>query len=82
MICTATGAESIISTLLSLTAPIQGLRSGDQAVARGTYAATVTPKDGSEEIFIDGKYMTLLKRQPDGSWKIFRDIYNSNMPPN
>jgi uncharacterized protein (TIGR02246 family) len=55
--------------------------SGDLAVARGTYATTLTPKDGSEEIFIDGKYMTLLKRQPDGSWKIHRDIFNSNMPP-
>ena len=55
--------------------------SGDLAVARGTYAATITPKDGSNPIAIDGKYMTLLKRQPDGSWKIFRDIYNSNVPP-
>ena len=55
--------------------------SGDLAVARGTYAATVTPKDGGEAISIDGKYMTLLKRQPDGSWKIYRDIYNSNVPP-
>lgn len=55
--------------------------SGDQAVARGTYAATITPKDGSEPVSINGKYMTLLKRQPDGSWKIFRDIYNSNVPP-
>jgi uncharacterized protein (TIGR02246 family) len=41
----------------------------------------VIPKDGSEEIPIDGKYMTLLKRQPDGSWKIHRDIFNSNVPP-
>jgi uncharacterized protein (TIGR02246 family) len=55
--------------------------SGDLAVARGTYTATVTPKDGGEAIPIDGKYMTLLKRQPDGSWKIYRDIYNSNVPP-
>lgn len=45
--------------------------SGDQAVARGTYAATITPKDGSEPVSINGKYMTLLKRQPDGSGKSF-----------
>jgi uncharacterized protein (TIGR02246 family) len=55
--------------------------SGDLAVARGIYGMTVTPKDGSQAIFIDGKYMTLLKRQPDGSWKIYRDIFNSNVPP-
>jgi ketosteroid isomerase-like protein len=53
--------------------------SGDLAFARGTYAATVTPKAGGEETFIDGKYMTILKRQTDGSWKIHRDIFNSNV---
>ena len=54
---------------------------GDWAFARGTYTATLTPKEGGEAIFIDGKYMTILERQPDGSWKIHRDIFNSNVPP-
>lgn len=53
---------------------------GDWAYARGTYAATLTPKQAGEVIFIDGKYMTILERQPDGSWKIHRDIFNSNVP--
>ena len=53
---------------------------GDLAFARGTYKATLTPKQGSGRIPIDGKYMTILVRQPDGSWKIHRDIFNSNVP--
>jgi ketosteroid isomerase-like protein len=27
---------------------------------------------------VDGKFLTVLKMQPDGSWKIFRDCSNSN----
>jgi uncharacterized protein (TIGR02246 family) len=52
---------------------------GDLAYARGTYKATLTPKQGGTSIPIDGKYMTILTRQPDGSWKIHRDIFNSNV---
>ncbi|HEV8453626.1 MAG TPA: nuclear transport factor 2 family protein [Gemmatimonadales bacterium] len=53
---------------------------GDLAVARGTYTATLTPKQGGGGIPIDGKFMTILVRQPDGGWKIHRDIFNSNVP--
>jgi uncharacterized protein (TIGR02246 family) len=54
---------------------------GDLAFARGTYQASLTPKQGGNPIPIDGKYMTILTRQPDGSWKIHRDIFNSNVAP-
>jgi uncharacterized protein (TIGR02246 family) len=52
---------------------------GDWAFARGTYKASLTPKAGGKRIPIDGKYMTILTRQADGSWKIHRDIFNSNV---
>ena len=54
---------------------------GEWAVARGVYSATLIPKAGGDDVLVDGKYMTLLQRQADGSWKIFRDIFNSNVPP-
>jgi uncharacterized protein (TIGR02246 family) len=54
---------------------------GDLAFARGTYKATLTPKQGGKQTRIDGKFMTILVRQHDGSWKIYRDIFNSNVPP-
>jgi len=51
---------------------------GDWAYARGTYTVTYLPKDGSDTIFIDGKYMSIFQKQADGSWKLHRDIFNSN----
>ena len=53
--------------------------SGHWAYSRGTYRASLTPKQGGKPILIDGKYMTILARQGDGSWKIHRDIFNSNV---
>jgi len=57
------------------------LLAGDFAIARGMYTVTYVPHDGSESIFVDGKYTTTFQRQPDGSLKIYRDIFNSNVPP-
>lgn len=51
------------------------------AFARGTYSVKRTPVAGGETVETDGKYMTIFKRQADGSWKIYRDIFNSNVPP-
>ena len=53
---------------------------GNWAYSRGSYTATLTPKAGGDVTLIDGKYMTILKRRPDNSWKIYRDIFNSNVP--
>ena len=54
---------------------------GDWAFSRGTFSATLTPKAGGEPSYVDGKYMTILQRQLDGTWKIHRDAFNSNVPP-
>jgi len=54
---------------------------GDWGFVRGKYQATLTPKLGGAAIPIDGKYLTVRTRQNDGSWKIYRDIFNSNVPP-
>ncbi|MBA7707624.1 hypothetical protein ES703_116500 [subsurface metagenome] len=56
---------------------------GDWAFARGTYTFSMTPKAGGETISVmpDGKFLTIWKRQADGSWKASHDCYNSNVPP-
>jgi len=56
---------------------------GDIGYERGTYSISATPKGGGEMIDLmkDGKYLTICKRQADGSWKISHDCYNSNIPP-
>ena len=54
---------------------------GGLAFSRGTYTAALTPKAGGETINIIGKYLTIFKKQINGSWKIYCDCFNSNVPP-
>jgi uncharacterized protein (TIGR02246 family) len=54
---------------------------GDWGFARGTFTSTLTAKSGGKTEKVDGKYLTIFKKQADGSWKIARDCYNSNVPP-
>ena len=54
---------------------------GNMGFTRGNYTLTITPKAGGDPFYVDGKYLTIFKRQADGSWKIARDCYNSNVPP-
>lgn len=52
--------------------------SGDLAVESGSLVLTLQPKGGP--VMTDSaKFVTVWKRQGDGSWKIFRDISNSNL---
>ena len=51
--------------------------SGDLAVETGTYVMTVVPK-GAPAMPDEGKYITVWKRQGDGTWKVYRDISNSS----
>ncbi len=52
----------------------------DEAFVRGVTAVMLTPKAGGEPVQDEGKYLSIRKKQPDGSWKIFRTIWNSNNP--
>jgi uncharacterized protein (TIGR02246 family) len=54
---------------------------GNWAFARGTFIITLTPKAGGESIQDSGKWVAFVKRYPDGSWRIYRNIHNSNLPP-
>lgn len=51
---------------------------GDMAFVRGTYSFTVTP-DGAKPMNDTGKFLEILQKQSDGSWLIYRDIFNSDM---
>lgn len=53
---------------------------GDWGFARGTYTASVKSKADGAVTKVEGKFLTIFKKQADGSWKIFRDCYNSNVP--
>jgi uncharacterized protein (TIGR02246 family) len=53
----------------------------DLAFARGTYTLSLIPNAGGETSTIDGKYLSIVERQADGSWKFARDCFNDNTPP-
>ena len=53
---------------------------GDVAFDRGTYTTELTPKSGGSPISDEGKYLVVIQRQSDGSWKVIRDIDNSSKP--
>ena len=52
---------------------------GNLAYERGVSIATIEPK-GEQARTERGKYLIILKRQPDGSWKVAVDIWNSDSP--
>jgi uncharacterized protein (TIGR02246 family) len=56
---------------------------GDVASAIGTYTMTLTPrKAGAKPLPTqEGKYLEVLKRQDDGSWKIIYDMWSPNAAP-
>ena len=48
--------------------------SGDYAFQWGTYHYSMRPRTGGDAVRTSGKLMRILKRQADGSWKIYRGI--------
>jgi len=55
---------------------------GDLAFARGTGISKSTPKvPGAAVVDDKGKWVSVYRRQPGGSWKIVVDIWNSDLPP-
>ena len=47
----------------------------------GIDTAVDTPRDGGKPIHWDCKGILVYKRQKNGEWLIFRDIWNNNKPP-
>ena len=61
--------------------PEETVVSGDWAFQWGNFTNTIVAQNSSDTTFMDAKWIYLYQRQSDGSWKIARDIYNSNLPP-
>lgn len=55
---------------------------GDLAYNVGHYRFTAVPKSKTGTGVADeGKFVEILKKQPDGSWKYQVDMYSSNLAP-
>ena len=58
---------------------VEVAKSGDMAYISGTYDWTT--KDASGNISKDrGKYLEVMKKQADGTWKCVADCWNSDLP--
>ena len=53
---------------------------GDLAYSRGTYSMSFTIPGVPMPIDEQGKFVHILRRQSVGSWKMTREIYNSDLP--
>ncbi len=53
---------------------------GDWGLLRGSYVISLTPKADGESIQDAGKYLVTWCRQPDGSWRVAHEIWNSDNP--
>ena len=54
---------------------------GDLAYARGRYVLDATPKVKGPAPFHEvGKFLEILRRQPDGSWRYVVDMYSPDAP--
>jgi len=55
---------------------------GDLAYARGHYTLEGTPRAaGTPPLREDGKFLEVLRRQPDGTWRYAVDMWSPNGPP-
>jgi len=50
---------------------------GEYGWARGTYLIDAHPKAGGQPTTDAGCFFTVFKKQPDGSWKVYRDTMMS-----
>jgi uncharacterized protein (TIGR02246 family) len=55
--------------------------SGDMATTKGSYTLTVTNPKTKKPIEDKGSYLTVYKKQADGSWKVIEDMTASEIAP-
>jgi ketosteroid isomerase-like protein len=58
---------------------VQAAHSGDMGYSRGAYDLSFAAPKG-QLVTEHGKYATVWRKQPDGTWKVVLDIFNSDLP--
>lgn len=56
-------------------------KSGDLGFTQGPYSMTVTDPATKAATTEKGKYLTVYRKQADGSWKAVEDTFMSDAPP-
>lgn len=60
---------------------IEVAKSGEFAFSEGSFTITMTNPASKKVMNDKGSYVTVYKKQGDGSWKAVSDIATSEMPP-
>jgi uncharacterized protein (TIGR02246 family) len=53
----------------------------DLGYVLGTYSMTIIPLGAPGPVKDSGKFVTIVRRQPDGRWLCAVDMFSSDMPP-
>jgi uncharacterized protein (TIGR02246 family) len=53
----------------------------DLAFVLGTYTMTIMPSGAPGPVKDSGKFVTVVRRQPDGRWLCAVDMFSSDLPP-
>jgi ketosteroid isomerase-like protein len=53
---------------------------GDFGIERGSFTWKVAPSGGVSQVEDRGHFCAIWQRQPDGSWKVQSNIWNSTLP--
>lgn len=62
--------------------PLETVIDGNLAYQRGTFTVTASPKTGGGAgRTTKGNFLRIYRRQPDGSWRMTRDMFNSDQTP-
>jgi ketosteroid isomerase-like protein len=61
--------------------PVETVVSGDWGHQRGTFTTIIIPNDGSARREVSGNFLRIYQRQPNGEWRMIRDMFNSDSPP-
>jgi ketosteroid isomerase-like protein len=76
-----TGRSFTQSDVREMWTPEETEVAGDLAYQRGTYDLLMTPKAGGESRAIKGWFLRIYHRQPDGEWRMTRDMFNIDNTP-
>jgi ketosteroid isomerase-like protein len=68
-----------IKVFTTASASIDGVN--NLAYNRGTFSMTFVPPGSADPVSEIGKYLWIVRKGPDGIWRISTDIWNSDAPP-
>jgi len=60
--------------------PAETAIAGDWAWQRGSFTVEATPRAGGSKRTTTGNFLRIYARQPDGSWRMTIDMFNSDSP--